>query len=213
MMKRVKWAKKYISKPESFWHQVLWSDECKFNLFGHDGHQKVWRKPHEEYSMECTVPTVKHGGGSIMVWGSIAGSGVGNLVFIDGIMDQYVYKNILEENLLQSADKLCIADEFWFQQDNDPKHKSKYAMKYFDEAVVECIDWPSQSPDMNPIEHIWREMKYKLRNMTASSIDERKLQIQDVWYEISTKKTAKLVDSMPRRLRRLIQVKGAPTGY
>ena len=62
--------------------------------------QKVWRKPGEEHKMECTVPTVKHGGGSIMVWGSMAASGVGNLVFIDGIMYRYVYKTILDENML-----------------------------------------------------------------------------------------------------------------
>ena len=213
MKKRELWAKKYISQPKTFWNSVLWSDECKFNLFGSDGHQKVWRKPHEEYKLKCTLPTVKHGGGSIMVWGSMAASGVGNLVFIDGIMDRYVYKNILDENVLQSAEKLGIVDEFWFQQDNDPKHKSRYAMNYFDEACLECIDWVAQSPAMNPIEHLWLMVKFKLKNKKASNIAERKEQIMQVWSQISPEFTRKLFDSMPKRLKKLIEVKGAPTGY
>ena len=213
MKKRVAWAEKYINEPKTFWHKVIWSDESKFTLFGNDGHQKVWRRPGEEYALKCTVPTVKFGGGSIMVWGSMAASGVGNLVFIDGIMDRYVYKTILDENVLQSAQKLGMEEEFIFQHDNDPKHKSRFAMKYFEEAYVECLDWPSQSPDMNPIEHLWRMVKYKLRNRTASSVEEKKQQIQEVWSEISPDLTKKLVNSMQKRLKKLIEVKGAPTGY
>ena len=211
--KRLAWAKKYVSEPKTFWEKIIWSDECKFNLFGADGNQKVWRKPGEEHKMECTSPTVKHGGGSIMVWGSMAASGVGNLVFIDGIMDRFVYKKILEDNVLQSAVKLGIIDEFYFQQDNDPKHKSKHAMEFFEEAAVECLDWVAQSPDMNPIEHLWRMMKLKLKNRRASNIAEKKLQIQEVWAQISPDLTKKLVHSMPKRVKKVIQVKGAPTGY
>lgn len=66
--------------------------------------------------------TVKHGGGSVLVWGCMAASGVGKLVFIDGIMDRFVYLNILKNNLHASAAKLGIGMSFAFQQDNDPKH-------------------------------------------------------------------------------------------
>ncbi|GFX79110.1 transposable element Tcb1 transposase [Trichonephila clavipes] len=66
--------------------------------------------------------TVKHGGGSIMVWGCMAATGVGNLVIIDGIMNQYSYLNIFKNNLSRSSSKLGLYGSFTFQQDNDPKH-------------------------------------------------------------------------------------------
>ncbi|KAH8419574.1 hypothetical protein KR222_006966, partial [Zaprionus bogoriensis] len=72
-----------------------------------------------------TIKTVKHGGGNVMVWGCMAASGVGNLVFIDEKMDKTVFLNILKENLMPSVHKLGLSDERWsFQQDNDPKHSS-----------------------------------------------------------------------------------------
>ena len=115
--------------------------------------------------------------------------------------------------MLQSAEKLGVINDFYFQQDNYPKHKSKHAVEFFDEAVVKCLDWVAQSPDMNPIENLWRMMKLKLKNRRTSNIEERKQQIQDVWEQMSPDLTKKLVHSMSKRLKKLIEVKEAPTGY
>lgn len=51
-----------------YWNCVIWSDESKFNLFGSDGKAMVWRTLKEELDPKCIVPTVKHGGGSVMCW-------------------------------------------------------------------------------------------------------------------------------------------------
>uniref|UniRef100_A0A9J7ZYN1 Transposase Tc1-like domain-containing protein n=1 Tax=Cyprinus carpio carpio TaxID=630221 RepID=A0A9J7ZYN1_CYPCA len=56
------------TKDMDYWNHVLWSDETKINLFGSDGVKHVWRQPGEEYKDKCVLPTVKHGGGSVMVW-------------------------------------------------------------------------------------------------------------------------------------------------
>ena len=103
---------------------VVWSDESKFNLFGSDGKVMVWRTTKEEYDPKCTVPTVKHGGGSVIVWGCFSRSGVGNLCFIEDIIDRFIYRDILQKNLLQSVKKLGLKNAFIFQHDNDPKHSS-----------------------------------------------------------------------------------------
>ena len=73
-------------------------DESKFNLFGSDGRVMVWRKPNTELWSKNIKPTVKHGAGHVMVWG------VGNLMFMDGIMNQHSYLKILKDNLKQSAE-------------------------------------------------------------------------------------------------------------
>ena len=55
------------TKHMDYWNHVLWSDEMKINLFGSDGFKHVWRRPEEEYKDKCAMPTVKHGGGNVMV--------------------------------------------------------------------------------------------------------------------------------------------------
>ena len=121
-IKHLNYVKMYENKDMDFWKRVLWSDESKFNLFGTDGKVMVWRAPKEEFQPACTVPTVKHGGGNVKVWGCFAWNGVGNLAFIDGNMTGYMYNGILENNLFQSAVKLNLGKNIVFQHDNDPKH-------------------------------------------------------------------------------------------
>ena len=75
----------------NYWNHVLWSDETKINLFGSDGVQHVWRRPGKEYQENCVLPTVKHGGGSIIIWGCMSAAGTGELCFIEGNMDSNMY--------------------------------------------------------------------------------------------------------------------------
>ncbi len=68
---RKQFAEDKQTKDMDYWNHVLWSDETKINLFGSDGVKRVWRQPGEEYKDKCVLPTVKHFGGSVMVWGSL----------------------------------------------------------------------------------------------------------------------------------------------
>ncbi len=82
------------TKDMDFWNHVLWSDETKINLFGSDGVKRVWRQPGKEYKDKCVLPTVKHGGGSVMVWGCMS---TGELQFIEGTMNTNMYCDILKQ--------------------------------------------------------------------------------------------------------------------
>ncbi|GFX31837.1 transposable element Tcb2 transposase [Trichonephila clavipes] len=107
--------------------------------------------------------TIKHGGGLIMVWGCMAATGVGNLVIIDGIMNQYSYLNILKNNLSQRASKLGLDGSFTFQQDNDPKHMSRVVGEWLLYNVRKRVKIPRQSPDLDPIEHFWDYLDRQIR--------------------------------------------------
>ena len=127
--KRLTFANTYIDKDNSFWDKVICADESKFNIFGSDGQNYLWRKPNTKLEIRHLHQTVKHGGGSVMVWGCMGASGTANLIFIDGILDKYKYSNILKNNLKGSARKLGLLEDFHFQQDNDPKHTSRIVKK------------------------------------------------------------------------------------
>jgi len=88
--------------------KVLFADRNKYNVFGSDGHNYVWREPGEELCKKKFYSKVKHVGASVRLWGCVAASGVGNLHFIKGIMNKHVYVNILREHLKASAGKLGI---------------------------------------------------------------------------------------------------------
>ncbi len=98
-------AEDNLSKSMNYWNHVLWSDESKVNLFGSDDVQHVWRRPGEECQENCVLPTVKHGGGSIMVWGCMTTAGTGELRFIEGNMDSNMYCDILKQKMISSLHK------------------------------------------------------------------------------------------------------------
>jgi hypothetical protein len=107
----------------------------------------VWRHPNEAYANNCVVVTVKHGGGSLMVWGFMSAQGVRELHFIDGIMNSAVYCGILRGEMLPSLKKRGRG--FTFHQDKDPKHSLKKTSAFLKKNKIKVLRWPSMSPDLN----------------------------------------------------------------
>lgn len=91
-MARLHFAKTHQHWTSKEWSKVLWSDESKFLLFGSDGIKYVRRPDGQRFNPRYQLPTVKHGGGSLMVWGCFSRDGIGPLYQIDGIMDKTLQK-------------------------------------------------------------------------------------------------------------------------
>lgn len=210
---RLQFAHSYAGKDFSFWKNVLFTDESKFNLFGSDGRVNVWRKPNQEMNPKHLRPTVKHGGGHVMVWGACSAGGVGKLHFVEGNMDKIQYLNILKANLKQSAEKLGIEDSFHFYQDNDPKHTALIVKEWLLYNCPRVIKTPPQSPDLNIIENLWQKLETEIRKHDISSKNDLKMVLLEEWEKISPEYTKTLVESIPNRLKSVIRQKGYRTKY
>ncbi len=189
---RLEFARAHADKDEDYWDSILWSDESKINVFGTDGFKTVWCRKGEEYKEKCMVPTVKHGGGSVLMWGCMSAAGVEELHFIDGIMNSKMYCSILKEKILPSL--RALGRRALFQHDNDPKHTSKATVGFLKNRV-KVIQWPSMSSDLNPIEHLWGILKRQVEHHSPSSIQSLKEVILEEWKKIDLAKCHQLVHS------------------
>lgn len=211
-MNRLKFAKEHLHWTSANWSKVLWSDESKFNLFSSDGISHVRRPKNQRNHIRYIVPTVKHGGGSVMVWGCFSRDGVGPLFHIEGKMDAIKYGSIVTENMLPFA-RNSMTRGWIYQQDNDPKHTSSYVKGVFKRHKIKVLEWPSQSPDLNPIEHLWEELDRAVRTRNFTNKHQMKKILEDEWNKLPLTKLTKLVDSMPSRCAAVIASQGYPTKY
>ena len=94
--------------------------------------------------------------------------------------------------------------------DNDPKHTSKVVAKWLKDNKVKVLQWPSQSPDLNPIENVWAELK-KRASKEAYNLTPLHQLCQEEWAKIHPTYCGKLVEGYPKRLIQVKQFKGNAT--
>lgn len=113
-------------------------------------------------------------------------------------MDAKVYTNIMQTVMLPYAQEEMPL-KWIMMQDNDPKHTSKLAKNWFSSNRVKLLEWPAQSPDLNPIENLWGDVKEAVFNAKPRNVEELWRVVQSAWSAIPLERCQRLVDSMPRR--------------
>ena len=115
-------------------------------------------------------------------------------------MDGAMYHKILDENLLSSARALKMGHRWVFQHDNDPKHMAKATKKWLMKKHIKVLEWPSQSPDLNPIENMWRELKVRVTKRQPQNLNDLERICKEEWDKIPPEMCANLVANYKKRL-------------
>ena len=190
----------------------MFSDESNFLQFR--CFKNFVRRPLGSSSMDPRYcqPTVKHPP-SVMAWACFSSKGRGGLYFLEKgkTMNGARYQQVLNDHLLNF---MALHECSTFMQDSAPCHKSKQVMKWLQNKEIHLLDWPGNSPDLNPIENLWTIMKMRVSEKYPQNIEELKTAIRSVWcQEIDTDLCRRLVDSMPKRISQVIENKGFHSKY
>ncbi|CAJ0937843.1 unnamed protein product [Ranitomeya imitator] len=119
-----------------------------------------------------------------------------------------MYREILSANLLPSARALKMKCGWVFQHDNDPKHTARATKEWLRKKHFKVLEWPSQSPDLNPIENLWRELKVRVAKRKAKNITALEEICMEEWANIPTTVCGNLVKTYRKRLTSVIANKG-----
>jgi transposase len=213
---RYSFAKRFSHWTDKDWKRIIWTDESKFNLYGSDGRQYCWKRPADPLQSHHLKPTVKYGGGGILVWGCMTPQGVGYLRRIEGKMNALMYQDILSDDYIDTLEYYDLSKEATFMMhDNDPKHKANSTTTWLEENEIDVLPWPSQSPDLNPIENLWNEVDRRVRKRAQLPTNKEELwtAVLEEWNGIPPDLCAKLCDTMPRRLKDVRSAKGGYTTW
>ena len=215
---RLAWAKKDQNWSIQQWHQVVFSDETKINIWGSGGCRYYWTQPGDVLHPHHIDLSVKHGSGKLTMWGCITSEGSGYACQVyDGTMGSLVYQHILGTTYMETLKYYGMNKRtIYLEQDNDPKHKSKSTMSWLQENKVQYInDWPPNSPDLNPIEHVWHLLKLRLslHERTARNIDELWERVDVEWNKLDKDVCRSYIDSIPDRIAAVIKSSGRFTRY
>ncbi len=139
--------------------------------------------------------------------------GMGSLHVLEGTMNAERYIKVLEQHMLPTRWRLFQGRPCVFQLNNAKPHTAAITTARLRSRRVRVLNWPACSPDLSPIESIWRNIKWKIRQRRPQTLQQPETYIRQEWDQIPTAKLQKLITSMPRRLQTVLKRRGDVTPW
>ncbi|CAK1593484.1 unnamed protein product [Parnassius mnemosyne] len=217
---RLEFARNHCEWTLEQWRTVLFSDETRVCLFCNNRRRRVYRRQGERF--ESFEESVEYGGGSCMFWGGISVDGKTEIVCVSrtrggrgqGSLNAGRYiTEILEEHVVPYAG--YVGDGFMLMHDNARCHTAAIVRDYLQEVDIPVMHWPVRSPDLNPIEHLWDDLKRRVRALdpAPTTLQELQVAVLEEWEQILQEAVATLVRSMKDRMEAVIKARGCNTRF
>ena len=224
---RLRFAKKYIHLTLEEWRRIIWTDEMSMQTGPNQGRIWVWRYPEEEYLEDCCGATVIPGFQKVKVWGAMRYGELSELVVLperkgEGKIDSMEYCDIILNGELTTFWMNAMEDQGYVMvmEDGAPYHRGVASVRRKELEKCGWIGWgpgtwPSNSPDLNPIENLWHILRGNIRKRKHQPRNRNQLieALLEEWKKLDIDVINTLIDSMPRRLQAVIDAKGGSTKY
>jgi transposase len=209
--RRLSFAEGYSNWSEDDWSRVIFSDETHFYL-GQHGRQYVQRPVGAALDPKYTRKTERLEG-KVSLWGCICAGGLGHAELYVDTLNAQRYQSILALNLVSSAHQFWPRGQWWYQQDNWSVHTAGTSQAWFHNHGIDLIDWPAWSPDLNPIENLWHDLKQRVYAHNSKTMEELEYWIGIEWQATDLNFIYHICRNMPRRLQLLRDNHGHKISY
>lgn len=209
---RLQFAQEHESWDVNKWSRVLFGGETYIYL---GQHGRIWIQRPEDaaYQSEFMVQGQSNFAPKIGIWGCFTGQEVGAVRIFDDNMDTRLYTDTMQQLMKPYALRLWPNGEWFYLHDNASYHGSYRSRTWFHNNGVSLIELPPHSPDLNPIENLWADLKRRIESRNARTISKLKEIIPDEWQKTTPLSCANLVDSMHDRMRAIVAAGGFKTRY
>ena len=233
---RLEWALRYKDWTPEHWAKVIWSDEALIRIGQDPRWHRVIRSIGKGLQERYLRPSFKSNQVTIMVWACFCGDKLGPILPLhQGGIGAVEYMEILSGDLMSMIDDLLghladqdtirVVDEnsLLFMHDNVPCHRDRRVPKLLYKYSIPVMHWPLQSPDWNPLENVWPDIKHRFYkrfielgacpSTSSAAIAQYSKMIQKAWAEVDWGFLYRLIESMPGQVAAVIAANGGSTKY
>ena len=212
-IKRLQWAENHQDWTKEDWRRVLFSDESHFFVQGQRS-QHI-RRAKGEKLCEAHIDQYVKKPLKRMFWGSFSYNGMGSLYPVKGMMNSQQYIDVINQKVTKDMEEAFPQGGGIYMHDSAPCHKAKKVAEVLRQKDILVLDWPGNSPDLNPIENLWSILKLEQSKHDCTTMEKLTKVIIDIWFNEAKMEDhcSKLVDSMPARIQQVINNGGGHTSY
>jgi transposase len=210
---RLSFAEGYSRWSEDDWRRVFFADETLFLGSGSHGKAYVRREDGTRDEPEHCIDKRPHPT-QVAAWGCFSAAGPGYMRMFDGSLNAAGYRDILRDYLLPTAEEQFEdGKHWWLLHDNASTHKAPVVKKLMHDRYIRALQFPPYSPDLNPIENLWADMKKRVEKRATADKDELEDIVGEEWAATPAELCSKLASSMTKRIAQCIEREGAYTDH